>query len=220
MNLPTEGNKTVPIRDWRLYLVADVDFAGEIDLVAKTWEAVRAGVNVVQLRAKSLEPLAFLETSFRMAEMLKPRGIPLIINDRVDIARACKAEGVHLGQSDMPLEEARGLLGPEAVIGVSVCNVTQARHAEAGGADYIAASPVFPTASKTDLDPALGLQGLRALREAVSLPIIAIGGINADNAAQVIGAGASGLAVISAILGADDAGPAARALLRAIDGEV
>jgi thiamine-phosphate pyrophosphorylase len=208
------------IKDWKLYLVADVDFAEGRDLVAMTWEAVRAGVNLVQLRAKNLEMLPFIELSFRMVEMLKPREVPLIINDRVDIALACGADGVHLGQSDIPPSEARAALGPDALIGISANTVEQAAAAESCGADYIGASPVFWTDSKPDLDPELGLAGLRAMRKAVSIPIVAIGGINAENAAAVIEAGADGVAVISAILGARDPAAAAIGLRRALQDDV
>lgn len=208
------------IKDWKLYLVADVDFTEGRDLVATTWQAVRAGVSLVQLRAKNLEMLPFLDLSFRMIEMLKPREVPLIINDRVDIALASGADGVHLGQSDVSPSEARAVLGPDALIGISANTVEQAAAAESSGADYIGASPVFWTASKPDLDPELGLAGLRAMRKAVSIPIVAIGGINADNAAAVIEAGADGVAVISAILGARDPAAAARGLRRALQDDV
>ncbi len=200
------------VADLRLYLVADVEFAAGRDLAYLAGEAVLGGVTIVQLRAKGSGTREFLELAVRMAAALKSRSIPLIINDRVDIALACGADGVHLGQDDMPLGKARELLGSTKIIGVSANTLKEAREAERFGADYIGLGPIYATASKdTDL-PVLGPEGIRRMRQKIDIPIIAIGGIDAGNAADVMNAGATGIAVISAILGAPDAHMATAAL--------
>ena len=196
--------KRTPEIDLSLYLVADVDYAPGRDVVALVAAAVRGGVTIVQLRAKGSETRGFLELATRMASALKRRSVPLIINDRVDIAMACGADGVHLGQDDMPLDAARKLLGEVKIIGVSVNTLKEAREAERLGADYVGLGPIYATTTKdTDL-PVLGPEGIRRMREKIDIPIVAIGGINAGNAAAVMKAGAAGVAVVSAILGAAD----------------
>lgn len=200
------------VADFSLYLVADVEFAAGRDLAYLAEEAVRGGVTIVQLRAKGSGTREFLGLATRMAAALKGRSVPLIINDRVDIALACGADGVHLGQDDMPIGKARELLGSTRIIGVSANTLKEAREAERFGADYIGLGPVYATASKvTDL-PVLGPEGIRRMRQKLDIPIIAIGGIDAGNAADVRNAGAAGIAVVSAILGAPDAYMAAAAL--------
>ena len=140
----------------------------------------------------------------RLVEILRARRIPLIINDRADIARAAGAEGVHLGRSDLPIEAARVVMGTGRIIGVSVRLMSEALSAERAGADYLGVGPVFATRSKDDAGEPLGLSGLSRVSRAVCLPILAIGGIDAANAASVIGRGADGVAVISAIASAED----------------
>jgi len=190
--------------DWALYFVADANCAVGRDLVSLVKEAVRGGVTMVQIRAKGLETREFLELATRMASALKRRSVPLIINDRVDIAMACGADGVHLGQDDMPPDAARKLLGRVKIIGVSANTLKEAREAERLGADYVGLGPIFATTTKdTDL-PVLGREGIRRIQEKIGIPIVAIGGINAGNAADVMKAGAAGVAVVSAILGAPD----------------
>jgi thiamine-phosphate pyrophosphorylase len=147
-----------------------------------------------------------------MASALKRRSVPFIINDRLDIALACGADGVHLGQDDMPPDAARKLLGGVKIIGVSANTLKEAREAERLGADYVGLGPIYATVTKdTDL-PVLGPEGIRRMREKIGIPIVAIGGINAGNAAAVMKAGAAGVAVVSAILGAPDARKAAEEL--------
>jgi thiamine-phosphate pyrophosphorylase len=202
--------------DWNLYLVADVNYAEGRDLVSLIKEAVRGGVTIVQLRAKGFETRRFLELATRMASVLKRRSVPLIINDRVDIALACGADGVHLGQDDMPLDKARQLLGKSKIIGVSVNTLKETREAERLGADYIGLGPIYATTTKdTDL-PVLGPEGIRPMRQKIGIPIIAIGGINSGNAADVMKAGAAGIAVVSAILDATDPRSAAAELKKAL----
>ncbi len=144
------------------------------------------------------------------------RGIPLIINDRLDVALAVGADGVHLGQSDMPLAMARAIVGDTLLIGISAESVADAVAAEEGGADYLGVSPVFATPTKSDTAPALGLEGLRAIRRAVRIPLVGIGGLDRGNAAAVIEAGADGVAVVSAIVAAADPAQAARELVQEI----
>lgn len=198
--------------DWRLCLVADVEAAGERDLCPIVAEALAGGITLLQLRAKKLDTRPFLDLALDLLPLVRSAGVPLIINDRVDIALASGADGVHLGQNDMPPAAARKLLGNNKIIGISANTVEEAAAAEAGGADYIGLSPVFGTPSKTDTDPPMGLSGIRRLTDAVTIPGIAIGGINRDNAADVFSAGAAGIAVISAIMGAEDVKEAAAEL--------
>jgi len=205
------------IENWKLCLVADADFTAGKDLPALTLEAIKAGASMIQLRAKNLDAGEFLDLALRISNILGPHNIPFIINDKVDISKACKADGVHLGQKDMSLSQARKILGNDKIIGISVNTVKQALKAEKEGADYLGASPLFYTDSKKDLDPELGLKGLQEMRKQVKIPILAIGGINSDNASEVMAAGADGIAVISAILGSDNISRATQKLLKAVN---
>ena len=198
--------------DYSLYLVTDRRWAGERSLAEIVRAAVAGGVTCVQLREKNLDTREFIRVAEELLGVLKPARVPLIINDRVDVALAAGADGVHLGQSDMPIAVARRLGPPDWVIGVSAESLADAVAAEQAGADYIGVSPVFATPTKTDTAPPLGLDGLRAIRAAVQTPLVAIGGIHSGNAAEVITAGADGLAVVSAILAADDPQAAAQEL--------
>lgn len=202
--------------DWRLCLVADADFARGMDLLDKIVRSVRAGATIVQIRAKNLPTKDFLDLSLAVAAKLSKVRVPLIINDRLDVALAGQASGVHLGQDDMPLEYARTLVGHGRLIGISVATVEEAHRAEHGGADYIGAGPVFATSTKGCPRPPIGLNGLKKIREAVKLPLLAIGGINVQNAAEVMKAGADGIAVVSAIMNAPDAGLATAELFKAL----
>jgi thiamine-phosphate pyrophosphorylase len=201
--------------DFSLYLVADADYAAGRDLPALVEAAVEGGVTVVQLRGKSLADGPLVALGRDIARRLGGRGVPLLVNDRVDVARACGAAGVHLGQEDVPVAEARRRLGPEATIGVSVNTPEEARRAERDGADYVGAGPAYATSTKrTDL-AVLGPAGIGLIARATALPVVAIGGIGAGNAAELAAAGAGGIAVVSAILGAPDARRAARDLKQA-----
>ncbi|MFW6160270.1 MAG: thiamine phosphate synthase [Acidobacteriota bacterium] len=184
--------------DWKLCLIADPDLVNEDKLIPKVEEAVEAGVTLVQLRVKSLSTRKFLELAIPLSALLRKKNIPFLVNDRVDIALVSQASGVHLGQDDLPLPYARKILGPDKIIGISVHNLEEALTAEKKGADYLGAGPVFPTSSKKDLSPLLGLEGIRLIREKTHLPILAIGGIKPENASAVIAAGADGVAAISA----------------------
>ena len=188
--------------DYSLYLVTDRTLSLGRSTVEVVRAAIRGGVSCVQLREKGCSTREFMDEARLLKALLAGTGVPLFINDRLDVALAVGADGVHLGQNDLPIADARRLVGNRMIIGISAESVADAVRAEAEGADYIGASPVFTTPTKTDTAPPLGLDGLRAIRRAVQLPLVAIGGINADNAAQVLRAGADGLAVVSAIVSA------------------
>ena len=188
--------------DYSLYLVTDRRLSLGRSTVEVVAAAVSGGVTCVQLREKHCSTREFLEEARRVRELLVGTGVPLIINDRLDVALAVAADGVHLGQNDMHISDARRLVGERLVIGISAESVADAIRAEAEGADYIGVSPVFTTPTKMDTAPPLGLEGLREIRRAVSLPLVAIGSIRHDNAAEVLRAGADGLAVVSAIVSA------------------
>ncbi|HMO51639.1 MAG TPA: thiamine phosphate synthase [Kiritimatiellia bacterium] len=175
-------------------------------------DALKGGVSMIQLREKSCSTRTFVRIAESVLALTRAHGVPLIINDRVDVALAVGAEGVHLGQSDLPAPMARRLLGPDKVIGLSVENVEQARAANDMDVDYLGVSPVFATPTKADAPSALGLSGLSAIRAVSRHVLVAIGGIHGDNAADVLRAGADGLAVVSAICSADDPTQATRTL--------
>lgn len=202
-----------------LYLVTDRTLSLGRPLPEIVRGAVRGGTTMVQLREKSCDTREFVELGRALHEMLQPAGIPLLINDRADIAQVIGAEGVHIGQHDMAYADARRLLGPEAIIGLSVENDEQARECRSfAGLDYIAASPVFATPTKTDTATALGLKGVQHLRQVVGpvLPMVAIGGVNRTNIPAILRSGADGVAVVSAICSAPSPEAAARELAAAI----
>jgi thiamine-phosphate pyrophosphorylase len=200
-----------------LCLIADAEALSGREALPLVRQAVNGGVDLVQLRGKTWSGREFLDISLKLSRFLRPKKIPLIINDRVDIALACGADGVHLGQDDLPLQQARKILGKNRIIGISVSNAKEAEEAEREGADYVGLGPIFPTHSKqTPLSP-LGIKGLRKVRRAIRIPILAIGGINARNSVGLLEAGADGIAVISAILGAPNIRAAAEALKKAVD---
>lgn len=202
--------------DYSLYLVTDRVLSRGRSTRDIVESAIRGGVTCVQLREKAATTREFIRVAQEIRGLLASRRIPLIINDRLDVALAVKADGVHLGQKDMPIEMARPLSGQQMIIGISVESVEDAVAAEKGGADYLGVSPVFGTPTKTDTAPALGLEGLAAIRRHVKLPLVAIGGLNPDNAAAVIHSGADGVAVVSAIVSAPEPQRAARQLLDVI----
>ncbi len=201
--------------DWRLCVIADVEAAGGRYLPSMVEESVSAGATLVQFRAKSLNTADLFELGCRIQEVVHKHGIPLIINDRVDIALACDASGVHLGQKDLPLKAARALLGKKKIIGISISSVEEARAAEAQGADYLGVGPVFYTSSKRDLPKIIGTEGLKAIKAEVKIPLLAIGGITIERAPEVAASGADGIAVISAVWGADDIAVTTKALITA-----
>ena len=184
----------------RLYPLTDTQIAGlsHADQVAQLSEG---GARLIQLRDKQLAPREFYREAEAALRVARSHGVRIIINDRADIALTLRADGVHLGQDDLPPAAARRLLGPDAVIGFSTHNTAQAQAAANMPIDYIAVGPIFDTTSKGNPDPVVGLDGLRRIREIVgTIPLVAIGGITAENAPEVISAGADAVAVISALL--------------------
>jgi thiamine-phosphate pyrophosphorylase len=186
-----------------LYLVTDQSLTRGRPLVDVVAAAVQGGVTCVQLREKQLNSRDFLAQAVVLKKLLAPYGVPLVINDRIDIALACGAEGVHLGQSDMPVEFARRLLPGDVFIGWSVETMADVARSAQLPVDYLGVSPVFATPTKTDTSTPWGLEGLRQVRAATDLPLVAIGGIHHSNAHQVLQAGANGLAVVSALCSAE-----------------
>jgi len=207
----------IPALDLGLMLVTDRRLAGGRPIEEIVAAAVRGGVTAVQLREKEASTRELLETALLLRPMLDEAGVSLIVNDRADVALAAGAAGAHLGQDDLPPASARRLLGPEAVVGLSVETPEQAAAADPGLVTYLGVSPVFATLTKTDTKAPWGLDGLRRLRARTALPLVAVGGIHAGNAAEVLAAGADGLAVVSAICAAPDPEAAARSLRGIVD---
>ena len=186
-----------------LYLVTDEACLCRQNLFDAVEEALKAGVTLVQYREKNGTGREMLRKACILRELCHQYSVPLIVNDRLDIALLSGADGVHLGQDDLPVAEARRLAGPDFIIGATAHNVAEALAAEADGVDYLGCGAVFSTETKKDTVP-LGLDGLRAIRAAVKLPIVGIAGITAANYAQVLQTGADGAAVVSGILGAEN----------------
>ena len=201
--------------DWTLYVITDRRWGRSHLEVARA--AIEGGATAIQLRDKEATTRELIEAGLALRDLTREREVAFIINDRVDVALAVDADGVHVGQDDMPATLARKLVGPDKIVGVSASTIEEALQAEADGADYISASPVFATPTKPDAAPPTGLEGLRAIVEAVRIPVVAIGGINESNVEEVIRAGAAGVAVISAVVGAPDIAAAARRLRQRIE---
>lgn len=198
----------------RLCLVTDRDMAGPRQLPDIVEAAVRGGVTMVQLREKGAPTRRFVEEARALLDRLRPLGVPLVINDRVDIALAIGTDGVHVGQDDMPVDAVRRLLGFNAILGLSITHPDDLLNADVDAADYLGVGPVFQQATKHDATPPVGLAGLAAVRRGTSKPLMAIGGIDCCNADAVWTSGADGLAVVSAIMAAPDPEAAARGLVR------
>ncbi|MCX5828083.1 MAG: thiamine phosphate synthase [Deltaproteobacteria bacterium] len=200
-----------------LYLVTDRDLCGGRPLDEVVLAAVRGGAACVQLREKNLPTRAFVEEARRVKALLAPFQVPLIINDRIDVALAVEAEGVHIGQEDMPYPLARKILGSRIIIGLSVETWDDVELAEQWDVDYLGVSPVFETPTKADTRGSWGLDGIARIRAYSRHPLIAIGGLNATNAGAAMQAGADGIAVVSAICAAPDPFRAAQELCGIID---
>jgi len=205
---------------WHTYLVTQASLSKSRSTTDIVEAALEGGVDAVQLREKGVDIGTRYELGRELRDLTTEAGVDLIVNDRVDLAHAIGADGVHLGQSDLPVSAAREILGPEATIGASVSTVSEARLAAITGADYLGVGAVYGTDSKPDAesaDDALGLDRLADIAAAVKLPVVAIGGVTPDNAAAAIEAGASSVAVISAVTGADDPDAAVSELRAAVD---
>jgi thiamine-phosphate pyrophosphorylase len=181
--------------------------------------AILGGADCIQLREKGYSGRELLEAGHLLRRLTREHGVNLIINDRIDVARAVDADGVHLGQGDLPIEVAREILGSDKIVGLSTHNVAEAVAAERAGANYIGLGPMKPTTTKLDTDPVVGPAGVKEVRAHVSLPIVAIGGIKRDDVAEIIRNGANSVAIISAIIDAEDVEGAAREIRNIVDSE-
>ena len=197
--------------DLRLYLITDPDLTGERSLLDVVDKASASGVGIVQLRDKGAEARDLLALAEALKALLAPKNVPLVVNDRVDVAAAAGV-GCHIGQSDLPAAAAREILGRNAIIGLSLDRIEQAKAAAPACLDYVAHGPFAATGTKADAGKPVGVEGIERVRALTSLPLVAIGGIDATNAADAIRAGADGVAVVSAIMAARDPGAAAEVL--------
>lgn len=187
-----------------LYVITDEGISHGLSHVEIARRVSEGGADVIQLRDKARTEKDMMSIALQIGEITRASGITFIINDRLDLALASGADGVHLGQEDLPVPFARRISPKGFIIGTSVRSVSEALIAESEGADYLALSPVFDTGTKPDAGPGKGLEKLKEIKSAVSIPVIAIGGINKQNVRQVMEAGADGVAVISAIVGQKD----------------
>ena len=188
--------------DLSLYLVTDK--SDDVEKFLRTIEeAIHGGVSVVQIREKTADTLDFYNLALKVKQITTKYNVPLIINDRVDVALAIDADGVHVGQSDMPCEVTRKLVGPDKIVGVSAATIEEAKKAEKDGADYIGTGAVFPTATKDDA-PKITKKDLKEIVESINIPVVAIGGITIDNAHELTDTGIKGLSVVSAIMSSDN----------------
>lgn len=200
--------------DYSLYLVTDRELLAGRSLIDEVGKAVRGGVTMVQLREKHAGSREFYQLALALKNELNQSGIPLIINDRLDIALAAGADGLHIGQDDLPLEIAIDLMPSGSIIGVSVSTPAEAREACSRGATYLGAGPVFFTPTKEDASSPIGLAGLRAIKQLSHIPLVAIGGIHAENLADIRKTGADGAAVVSALMGKADIEASAQRMMR------
>lgn len=199
--------------DLSLYLVLDPVMCGGFDAAIRlTQQVLDAGVTTLQLRAPQWKKRDWLHLSYRIMPLCRDANVAYLINDHIDIALACDADGVHLGQGDLPLAVARQLLGPDKILGLSFSQFQHLQGEDCLLADYLGVGPVFPTGTKQDADPAIGLAQFRNWRKQVEQPVVAIGGIGLPETADIIRAGADGIAVVSAICAATDPAAASRTL--------
>lgn len=200
--------------DYAVYLVTDEPgrYPSGTTLLDHVAAAIDGGVSLVQFRGPAAPKVELYGQARRMRDLTRSRGVPLIINDHVDLALAVDADGAHVGQRDLPVEAARRVLGPGRLLGLSITSLPEYSAAACGLLDYLGVGPVFPTESKSDAAPATGIDLLRVIAERSPIPIVAIGGITIERAREVFAAGAAGVAVISALSQAADPAAAARAL--------
>ncbi|MCC9260824.1 thiamine-phosphate synthase [Methanobrevibacter woesei] len=199
--------------DLSLYLVTDKRNKTDDEFLEIIEEAIKGGTTVVQIREKEGETLDFYNLALKVKEITSKYNVPLIVNDRIDVALAIKSEGVHIGQTDMPADVARSLIGDEMILGVSASTVEEARKAEKDGADYIGTGAVFPTATKDDA-PSITKDDLKEVTGSINIPTVAIGGITLENANELAGTGIAGISVVSAIMNSKDPKIASENLLK------
>lgn len=203
--------------DLSLYLVVDPGLCAGRDIAEVAAAAAEGGATIVQLRDKAGATRRLVDAARALKDCLGPRGVPLLVNDRVDVALAAGADGVHVGQQDMEPADARRLLGAEAIVGLTVRSLAEARSVPRDAVDYVSVGGVFKTASKQNPDPPIGTEGLARIAAALDVPLVAIAGITRDTAAEVIRAGVAGIAVVSAVCAAPDPRAAAAELRRVVD---
>jgi thiamine-phosphate diphosphorylase len=209
------GSDAKPL-DLSVYVILDRRFLRGRSLLDVARAVLRGGATILQLREKEGATREMIELARGLLEVTREAGVPLIINDRADVALAVGAEGVHVGPDDLPPEVARRLMGPERVVGFSAGTVEEALAGQQAQVDYLGVGDVFGTRTKPDAGEPIGVEGLRSIAAAVRIPVVAIGGVTAENAAQAIRAGAAGVAVISAVLSAPDPEEATRELARRV----
>lgn len=190
--------------DFRLYAITDERFHPGRDLLAVMEESLLGGADVIQLRDKTGSKRDILRKAKALRSLTRKYGALFIVNDHIDIALAADADGVHLGQDDLPLAEARNILGPGKIIGISTHSIEQAREAERGGADYIGVGPVFPTRTKADVTDSVSVSYVRQASAEIRIPFVAIGGIKLHNVDEVLAAGATRICAVSEIVGSAD----------------
>ncbi|MBC2580805.1 thiamine phosphate synthase [Clostridium sp. DJ247] len=198
--------------DYSLYLITDRSFLKGRSLKTVVEEAILGGTTIVQVREKNISTREFYKVAVEVKKVTDYYKVPLIINDRIDIAQAINADGVHLGQDDMPLSIARTILGNDKIIGISTGTLEEAMEAQKGGADYLGIGAIFYTGTKKDIDVPIGIHGLKNIHDNIKIPAVAIGGINETNFRDVLNTNVEGIAIISAILGKDEVRSAAKAL--------
>ena len=200
--------------DWTLYAITDEPLSSPLPIEQAARQAILGGAGVVQLRDKHALGRALYDKALLLRDVSAQEGAVFIVNDRVDVALAAGADGVHLGQDDLPTQAVRRVVGQRMILGISVETLDQARHAAASGADYLGVGPIFPTTTK-EIAGVTGPELITLIKQEIDLPLIAIGGIGLDNIAQVARAGADGAAAISALMGATNIRQAAEALVAA-----
>ncbi|MDT8861718.1 thiamine phosphate synthase [Alkalihalobacillus sp. MEB130] len=192
------------MRNFRLYAITGEEFHQGRDVVEVMEEAILGGVDIIQLRDKTSSKREVLKKARALRELTKKHDVLFIVNDHIDVALAVDADGIHVGQDDLPLADVRKIMGPEKIIGISTHKIEEAREAEAGGADYIGVGPIFHTNSKVDVVDPVTTTYIQQVVKEITIPFVAIGGIKLHNVDQVLDAGATRICMISEIVGADD----------------
>ena len=218
MSMPSEAaHSEAATTRLALHVLTDRAWSRGRDMLHVAIAALNGGATVIQLRDKLANTRTLVQEGVALRRLTRERGALLIVNDRVDVALAIDADGAHVGQDDMPAARARQLLGPQRILGVSAASIQEAEEAVASGADYLGVGPIFPSLGKADAGEPTGVELLTLLAQRYTVPLVAIGGISAENATDVIRAGAEGVAVITSVVNAEDITAAARQLRQAVD---
>ncbi|MGO4887156.1 thiamine phosphate synthase [Anaerobacillus sp. MEB173] len=207
------------MKDFKLYAITGEEFHPGKDLIAVMEEAILGGVDIIQLRDKKSSKRDVLEKARKLKELTKKHGVTFIVNDHIDVALAVDADGIHIGQDDLPLSEARKIVGEDKIIGISTHAIEEAREAEKNGADYIGVGPVFHTKSKVDVVDPVTTEYVKQVANEIKIPFVAIGGIKLHNVEQVLNAGATRICAISEIVGSEDIKGTCEAFIKKINRE-